>query len=176
MLVLLYGGSACGKSAMAEDVCSNLGGEVLYVATMRPWGTDAKERIARHRSLRADKGFDTLEHYESLQSLHLSKTYHALLLECVGNLVANALFEGHGDPRLFPDEVLAGTERLLKQVPHLVFVTNDIFSDGVAYPKETSLYQNCIAQTNRWLARRADVVVEVVCGLPIYHKGGGLLP
>lgn len=176
MLVLLYGGSACGKSAMAEDICVGFGGERLYIATMRPWGNDAQERIARHRTLRADKGFDTLEHYQTLQTLPLSKHYNTLLLECVGNLTANILFEGQIPPHQVIDEVLDGTKWLLRQVPHLVYVTNDIFSDGIAYPEETSLYQRCIAQINRELAQLADVVAEVVCGLAIYHKGGGLLP
>jgi adenosylcobinamide kinase/adenosylcobinamide-phosphate guanylyltransferase len=176
VLALLYGGSACGKSAMAEDICTGLGGKTLYVATMRPWGNDAQERIARHRALRADKGFDTLEHYQALQNLHLSKQYDTLLLECVGNLVANTLFEDQKPPHQVVDEVLKGTVFLLERVPHLVFVTNDIFSDGVVYPKETSLYQSCIGQINQELSQLADVVMEVVCGLAIYHKGGGVLP
>ena len=75
MMTLVCGGAASGKSAYAEAlVCGiqspsedrNLSGLLdsahrFYIATMQPFGKEAEERIRKHRAMRADKGFDTLE-------------------------------------------------------------------------------------------------------------------
>ena len=34
------------------------------------------------------------------------------------------------------------------------------------------LYLNALAQVNNRLAARADAVIRVVCGIPVYYKGG----
>ncbi len=50
-------------------------------------------------------------------------------------------------------------------------VTNEIFSDGGRYDGMTDLYLRNLALLNRELAREADLVAEVVCGLPNVLKG-----
>ena len=59
MNILVYGGSASGKSAYAENEArrfSKQDGDLIYIATMLPSGVEAKQRIARHRDMRAGKG------------------------------------------------------------------------------------------------------------------------
>ena len=55
MKILVTGGSASGKSAVAEELCVKLGKQTAYIATMQPFGKDAAYRIDRHRKLRAGK-------------------------------------------------------------------------------------------------------------------------
>ena len=62
--------------------------------------------------------------------------------------------------------VLAGIEHLLKTCAHLTVVTNEVFSGGAEYAGDTLAYLKDLAWLNRVLARRADRVVELVCGLP----------
>ena len=50
-------------------------------------------------------------------------------------------------------------------------MTNEIFSDGERYEGDTLRYQEQLAELNRELAEKADLVVEVVCGLPNVLKG-----
>ena len=52
----------------------------------------------------------------------------------------------------------------------LVVVTNELFSDGMDYDPETLAYLDVLARLNRAVARRADRVYEVVCGIPIAWK------
>ena len=64
------------------------------------------------------------------------------------------------------DRIAAGIERLLTKCSHLTIVTNEVFSGGKEYEGETLTYLRVLAALNRKLAARADLVVEVVCGLP----------
>ena len=61
MLTLVIGGSASGKSAFAERLAVQGGLPRFYVATMRVWDAESERRVARHRDMRREKRFDTLE-------------------------------------------------------------------------------------------------------------------
>ncbi len=54
----------------------------------------------------------------------------------------------------------------------MVIVTNEIFSDGILYEGESEKYKEQLGQINSMLAEMADSVVEVVYGIPVWHKGG----
>ncbi|MBQ0000504.1 MAG: bifunctional adenosylcobinamide kinase/adenosylcobinamide-phosphate guanylyltransferase, partial [Clostridiales bacterium] len=53
---------------------------------------------------------------------------------------------------------------------HLVIVTNDTFSEAAVYEGETEPYQRYLGAINAQMAELADTVVEVVYGIPVYHK------
>lgn len=46
------------------------------------------------------------------------------------------------------------------------------FSDGILYEGESEKYKEQLGQINCNLAEMADAVVEVVYGIPVWHKGG----
>ena len=48
----------------------------------------------------------------------------------------------------------------------MTIVTNEVFSGGWSYGEETLDYLRALARINRELAAEANLVVEVVCGLP----------
>ena len=97
MLILVTGGSASGKSAHAERLlCEHAAASRLYLATMQPFGAAAEKRIARHRALRQGKGFETVECPLNLAGLELPRRYDGILLEDLGNLLANELFAPAG--------------------------------------------------------------------------------
>ena len=68
MMVLVTGGASSGKSAFAEDLALRLPGPHYYFAAMKPYGEEAERRIARHRDLRAGKGFTTVECHGGLKA------------------------------------------------------------------------------------------------------------
>ena len=62
MMHVVTGGSGSGKSEYAERLISeNASGPLIYVATMMVWDREGEERVRRHRSMRADRGFITVE-------------------------------------------------------------------------------------------------------------------
>ena len=49
---------------------------------------------------------------------------------------------------------------------------NELYDSGGAdYAGDTDRYLLALAQVNNALAARADAVVRVVCGIPVYYKG-----
>lgn len=170
MLALITGGSGSGKSAWAEGLVMALcPGEKIYWATMAPGGAEADKRIARHRSLRAGKGFSTLER-PGIPTPEEIPAGSTVLLEDLSNLLANLLFSP--EPPTDPvSAVLEGLNTLLPRCGHLIIVSNEIFSDGRSYDPDTTAFVTALAALNRELAQRADLVAEVVCGLPLVLKG-----
>lgn len=170
MFILVTGGSGSGKSAYAESEVVRLGGAPrFYLATMMSFDEESKKRIARHRRMRADKHFETIECYTGLKEVALPKG-GIVLLECMSNLAANEMFSPEGAGERTVEEVLLGIRHLKEQAKHLVVVTNEIFSDGYPYDKETERYQEYLGEINQAMGRMADQVAEVVYGIPLLHK------
>lgn len=221
MLHIVYGGSASGKSSYAESFAMSLQGEgrLLYIATMYPykWNTteidpETMQRIERHRAMRADKGFDTVECYRHVEHI-VAKRQDVLLLECMSNLLANEMYleqdaDDGGRPETMSEVEKTGVDGnvgsdvektgiggnassdmaetmspvskkivqalvdLSTRVQDLVIVTNDVFSDGgsLIYDESTREYVKNLAEINCALARVAETVTEVVCGIPVIVK------
>lgn len=189
MLHIVYGGSASGKSSYAESFAMSLQGEgrLLYIATMYPykWNTteidpETMQRIERHRAMRADKGFDTVECYRHVEHI-VAKRQDVLLLECMSNLLANEMYlEPDSNAGSDMAETLSPVSKKIVQalvnlstrVQDVVIVTNDVFSDGgsLTYDESTREYVKNLAEINCALARVAETVTEVVCGIPVIVK------
>ena len=202
MLHMVYGGSASGKSSYAESFAMSLQGEgrLLYIATMYPykWNTteidpETMQRIERHRAMRADKGFDTVECYRHVEHI-VAKRQDVLLLECMSNLLANEMYlEQDSDDgglaetmsevekagvgmseTLSPvsKKIVQALVNLSTRVQDVVIVTNDVFSDGgsLTYDESTREYVRNLAEINCALAWEAATITEVVCGIPVIVK------
>ena len=179
MKVLVTGGASCGKSLLAENLCQSLGGNLVYLAAMQPFGEEGQARIRRHRAQRAGKGFRTVECGDGLQvALRDDRTLGATaLLEDLGNVVANRLF-GNEEPRdiaMLQAEMLRDLEELSRRCKHLVVVGNEVGADGVDYGAETHAYQTLLGRVARAWAARCDLVTECAAGIPValHIEGGG---
>ena len=170
MLSLIIGGAASGKSEYAERHVLRLPGPRIYVAAMEPWDEECRARIAKHRAARAGRGFTTRERYRDLAGLVFPPESN-VLLEDLSNLLANEMFGPAGGGAAAAE---AGVLALAERCAHLTVVTNEIFSGGTDHGGETLAYMEALAGMNRRIARAADLVCEVVCGLPNVLKGAGL--
>lgn len=191
MMHVVTGGSGSGKSEYAERlITENASGPLIYVATMMVWDQEGEERVRRHRSMRADRGFITVERYTELKSLDLSEACAetvstdcpgslssdrtvcrrdaSVLLECMSNLVSNEFYR---DEENALSRILEGIESLRSGCRELVIVTNEVFSDGTEYSDETMRYIALLGEINRLLGGMADTVTEVVYGIPVRIKG-----
>ena len=170
MFHVVTGGSGSGKSAFAEQcILDCQGNKRIYIATMYPFDEESHRRIARHRAMRAEKKFTTIERYTDLEHLTIPQGAD-VLLECMSNLTANEIYQEGGAGDNTVKAILNGIHHLLEQAGNLVIVTNEIFSEAVSYEGETRTYQEYLGKINQELALLADEVVEVVYGIPIYHK------
>jgi len=168
--ILLTGGSAGGKSTFAESLSVRFGGKLWYIAAMQPYGEESERRIIRHRAMRAEKGFETIERYTDIAGLVIPER-GTILLECLCNLTANEMFEPHGAGKDTVESVIRGVQSLESQCDNLIVVTNDVGSDGGGYGELTMRYVEALGEINRILADRFDAVYELVCGIPLPLKG-----
>lgn len=172
MFTLVIGGAASGKSAYAEELILQCGEKHrTYIATMEPFDEECRLRIEKHRAMRQEKQFETIECYTNLSSVKCEER-GAVLLECMSNLAANERYSPKGAGEDAFSAIMEGIDALLRQCTDLVIVSNDVFSGGSQYAGDTLAYLKLLARLNRAMAERADAVCEVICGIPYYYKGG----
>lgn len=162
MLALVLGGSASGKSEYCEILAQSFGKKIYYVATMMPFGESARARIERHRKLREGKGFTLIEKYRDINEIEVSDT---VIIECISNLLANEMF---GESPKDGSYIIECIDKI--KCDNIIVVSNNIFEDGIKYDNETTKYIENMAYINSELAKMADKVIEVVCGIALEVK------
>ena len=177
MRTLITGGAASGKSAFAEELLLSAPGPRVYIATLRVYSDEERQRVARHEQLRAGKGFQVVERSENLAALELPQELQggAILLECLGDLVANEMYEPETWERINSqkvcDSVLNGLAMLESCCENLIVVTNEVGADGVSCSQETQAYIRLLGKLNCSLASQWDNVIECVSQVPCVLKG-----
>lgn len=200
MIALVIGGSGSGKSAYAEQMAVKAAGNgsLYYVATMQVYDEEGKKKVERHQKMRAGKGFLTIEQprrlKEAAKKVATEKVSAGkvaaervsagkiVLLECMSNLVTNEMFSEENLSAVMDEakvkqlshEIISGVTALQDSCAILIIVTNQIFEDGIRYDASTMAYIRLLGDVNRQIAERAEQVVEVVAGIPIFIKKDGI--
>lgn len=181
MMILVIGGSGSGKSDYAEELVCSLATEEriakYYLATMRIFDEEGRQKAERHRARRSGKGFLTIEQPVRIADalLRMERGKKVVLVECISNLTANEMFSESGvrTKEEVAEGILRDMERLREKATHMVVVSNQIGEDGVVYEKTTMDYIEAVGKINRALAARANRVVEMVAGIPVPIKKEG---
>ncbi len=174
MITLVKGGADCGKSAFAEQLAmESIYKKRYYIATMQVVDEESLKRRERHRELRRDKGFETLEipsHIEEAPSLMEAPEKCCVLLECAANLVANIMHEDdnmvrHDDEgddgcEAFVSRVTGLIGSLSKQVGDMIIVTSE-YSFDQNMDKETHRYIELLNRVNNELISMADLTYDM---------------
>ena len=138
MFTLVIGGAASGKSGYAEGlVLASPHRPRYYIATMEPLDGEARRRVEKHRGMRADKRFETVECYTKYSAIPLPRPewngknmrYAMCAFPLIG-LVCGALWWGWGTACVWLDapSLLRGAGLCL--IP--AAVTGGIHLDGFA--------------------------------------------
>ncbi len=168
MFIMITGGSKSGKSSAAEKILSADPNEHYYIATMMPYGDDAREAIKRHRKMRFGKGFKTIEKYTDISDVYFPEKSSALI-ECIGNLCANEMFSAKC--RFASDKIYRDIAKLCRKTELLIAVNNQVGEDGISYDAGTAGYIREMGKLSVMLAELADCVIEMVYGIPVILKG-----
>lgn len=176
MIIFITGGAKNGKSSYAQDLAVKLarGGKRYYVATMIPVDEEDRDRIRRHIADRDGLGFETLEQgTDILQCLNRADKNASFLLDSVTALLMNELFvppDWHLDETA-GERCARDLTAFAQGVENIVLVSDYIYSDAMRYDPVTEIYRKALADIDRKIAAISDVVLEMVGGNIIVHKG-----
>lgn len=163
MIILVKGTPDSGKSALAEKIVCDLSEPEnrIYLATMIAYDDAGRQRILKHRKMRENKGFETIEKPYDIGALTGEWKDKTILLECISNLVGNEMYENESRKN-FPidyltDLILADILRLAKLAGNMVIVTNS-FEKEASFDEATCRYIDAIDVMNEKLQKIADRV------------------
>ncbi|MEZ5785401.1 MAG: bifunctional adenosylcobinamide kinase/adenosylcobinamide-phosphate guanylyltransferase [Xanthobacteraceae bacterium] len=165
-LTLVLGGARSGKSRFAEGLITRHPPPWIYVATAEAGDAEMVERVAAHQARRG-AGWAAIEAPRDLcAALEASRTTPALI-DCLTLWLSNLML---ADADV--DRELARLEQALEQrgAP-VALVANEV---GCGIVPENALarrFRDLQGNLNQRIAARADRVVLVVAGQPLYVKG-----
>jgi adenosylcobinamide kinase / adenosylcobinamide-phosphate guanylyltransferase len=170
-IVLFTGGARSGKSTRAEQYVARLHAPVVYVATAQAGDDEMRARIARHQE-RRPADWHTLEAPTAVAAtLATLEAKTIVLLDCLSLLVSNLLLAHEANPEpAIEQEIGALLTTVHERDQTLIAVTNEVGMGIVpAYPLGR-VYRDLLGWTNQRVARSADEVYLVVCGIPVELK------
>jgi adenosylcobinamide kinase/adenosylcobinamide-phosphate guanylyltransferase len=169
-ILLVTGGSRSGKTAYSLQRAMEHENRV-YIATAEPFDDEMTDRISRHRKERGEN-FQTLEEPLELADAinRIPSGTDVALIDCLTVWMGNLMHKrGEQD---FPRTEITSFLQALENPPcNIIIVTNELGSGIVPLETMTRTYRDHAGWLNQDVARRADEVVLVACGLPLTLKG-----
>jgi len=178
-LTMILGGARSGKSTYAEQLASQGGSRVTYIATAQGLDAEMTARIATHQNKRPTT-WETLEIPldvgKAFQARPTSADPDIVLLDCLTLLVANRVMQASADVDA-PDERLA-TELVASEIEQLVAAIRAQPHDWIIVSNEVGLglvppyplgrvYRDLLGWANQRLAAVADEVFFMIAGIPM---------
>lgn len=177
MIAFISGGARSGKSDYAEGLARQWrdarGGGLWYLATARASDDEMAERIDRHRRQRG-AGWETLEVPLALDAaLDEVAPGETVLLDCLTLWASQWRYGGGGSDAEGRDLLARVLAEARQRHIALVVVSNDINEGLPAEDGDTRAFVGFLQTLHRDLAAEADLVVQLVAGLPWVWKGEG---
>lgn len=175
-IFFITGGSRSGKSEYAAKMAEALPGKRIFVATCPVTDEEMARRIQKHKEQRSLSQWDTVEEPLKIADvLKDSSGFDVFLVDCLTLWVNNLMYEASQMDRNFTeedmaskcDEILAACSRIDSTV---IFVSNEVGLGIVPDNALARLYRDLVGRCNQMLAREADVVTTVICGIPLNLK------
>ena len=163
----VLGGAASGKSSFAEALCFQTDRPRVYIATAQAFDDEMRNKISAHR---AQRGVDwrTVEAPLDLAAALLTcQSDEIVLLDCATLWLSNILL-AEQDPQAAGDALRAA---LAACPAPIVVVSNEVGHGIVPDNALARQFRNAQGRLNQMLAADADLVVNVIAGLPQVLKG-----
>lgn len=166
-LTLVLGGAASGKSRFAEGLCFQAGRPRVYVATAQAFDAEMRAKISDHQIQRGSD-WETIEAPDDLGGVLAARAPdEVVLVDCATLWLSNRLL-AEDDLSQAQEAFLAG---LVACPAPVVVVSNEVGHGIVPDNALAREFRNAQGRLNQALALQADVVVQVIAGLPQVLKG-----
>jgi len=173
-LLLITGGVRSGKSAFAQRrVELSSARRRVMLATGVAIDAEMRRRIARHRRARG-AGWRTLEIPRELPDRippSLLRPGTCFLLDCLATWSTNLILQKQSNVRI-ESRLDRFLDRIETAGADLICVTNEVGAGVVPTTPLGRRFQDLLGRLNQRAARRADQVIWMVSGLPVWVKGG----
>ncbi|WP_306112827.1 MULTISPECIES: bifunctional adenosylcobinamide kinase/adenosylcobinamide-phosphate guanylyltransferase [unclassified Roseovarius] len=166
-LTLVLGGAASGKSAFAEGLAKRSGRGLIYLATAQVFDDEMREKVRKHKEMRGE-GWRTHEAPMDLApAIEAATGDDVILLDCATMWLSNHLLAESDLTRAEAGLMAA----LQDSKAPIIVVSNEVGLSVVPDNQLARRFQNAQGRLNQSLASRADLVVNVMAGLPQVLKG-----
>lgn len=178
--VLFVGGVRSGKSGLAQAWAEAQALRRLFVATCRVADAEMERRVRLHRAARGPlwtcrevplevpAALD--EFWATVDAVREDDRPGVVLLDCVSMWLANLLEAGHGDAAAL-ERVDALAASLGRRRAPVAVVTAETGLGLVPPSPLGRRFLDLLGLANQRLARAADHVILVACGLPLALRG-----
>jgi adenosylcobinamide kinase/adenosylcobinamide-phosphate guanylyltransferase len=171
-ILLIVGGCRSGKSAYAQQAAESLPGPRLFVATCPLTDPEIARRIEAHQLARSGRGWETVEEQIDLAGvLGRHPRHNILLVDCVTLWVNNLMYAaGQKSCGLDEAEIARECRAMLdaaRACPATVLLVSNEVGMGVV-PENAAgrRFRDLVGRANQEIAREADAVTLVSCGIP----------
>ncbi len=177
MGVTLYtGGCRSGKSSLALETASRIAGNVCFIATCVPQDEEMRLRVSKHRRERPP-GWDVIEEPVDVAGA-ISGVDRVdcpvILIDCLTLWVCNLMCRQES-PLSTEEKMAVEAQRLIDSSRQyggeVIFVSNEVGMGIVPANAMARNYADLAGRCNQVVARGADKVVFVSCGIGLTLKG-----
>ena len=173
MLTLILGGARSGKSRFAQSFCST-SSRVTYVATARVEDEEMRARVGRHRRDRPSDWITVEEPLAIGRAVqHSLRGCDFVLLDCLTLWLSNLAWElRERTPEILERDAREELNQLVSasKVAQLLVVTNEVGCGIVPESPVGRHFRDLQGWANQYLASEADVVYQMVAGIPVLIK------
>ena len=196
MFIFICGNSGSGKSFYAEKRLSGFSSEKkIYLATAKILDFEMSERVKKHKLMRQNKNFITIECEKNLDAITIPE-HSSVLVESLTTWLSNEMFDSTSQPQmrdthslsvcgevahevrrrgksgegLIISKIFSDFNKLKSQCENIILVSDYIFSDGIIYDDFTENYVKALADLTKKFANEADEVFECISGLILRYK------
>ena len=165
-LTLVLGGARSGKSRYAETLITALPPPWIYLATAQALDAEMTARIETHKARRG-ASWTTVEAPRELAGALAAHAQAPILVDCLTLWLSNLMMVDAPIEAEFDRLALA----LHKATAPVVMVANEVGSGIVPDNALARRFRDLQGGLNQRIAGRADHVVLLVAGLPLFVKG-----
>ncbi len=173
MKQLILGGARSGKSAFAEQLATETGLPVTYIATATAQDAEMASRIRHHRERRPAQ-WTTLESPLLLAAAIQSQAAagRCLIVDCLTMWLTNWLMQD--DVRGWKAEKTRLLDVLAGIPSEVILVSNETGSGIVPMGELSRRFVDEAGWLHQAVARQSDRVIHMIAGLPQLLKGKAL--
>lgn len=176
-IVLATGGARSGKSAWAQRAAEAWYPHPVYIATSTPQDNEMRDRVERHRRMRAGRGWATIEEPLELAAA-LERAAHACpvaLVDCLTMWISNRMFHAEQAGHALTEQMVSSEcARVVEAARRLsigtLFVSGEVGLGIVPENAAARRFRDLLGICNQTIAGCADEVTLLICGQPLRIK------